>query len=119
MTDAWPLVVFLALFAGAFVTVLGLVFFLGFRTVRKVSEHGSIAGALYDGRVGRVLGELEGAPRGIAKVKLKVVEVECEGPAVGIEIHVNARLGYNLRAVRLSAEEALRVADALEAVARR
>jgi hypothetical protein len=119
MTDAWPLVVLAAMIVGGFLTMVGLMFFLGFRTMRKVSEHGSIAGALYEGRVGRVIGELEGAPRGIAKVTVKVVSVEREVPAVGIEVHVNARLGYHMRAVRLTAAEALRVADALEAAARR
>jgi hypothetical protein len=119
MTDALPGLLLIGLFLLAFLTVAGLVLLVAIKTLGKVGKHGSIAGALYQGRVAQTYGKLEVAPRGIAKVTLGVVGVEGEPPAVGIEVHVNARLGYSMRAVRLTADEALRVADALEAAASR
>jgi hypothetical protein len=118
MQGAWPLLV-VGAFLLAFLAVLVLVAVVGVRTLGKVSRHGGVAGALYDGRVARTFGELDAVPRGIASVRVKVVGIERESPAVGIEIHVNAKLGYSMRAVRLTPEEALRMADALESAARR
>lgn len=88
------------------------------RTVGRMRRYGGVTGALHEGRVGRTYGELDAAPRGIANVRIRVVGVEREVPAVGLEVHTNARVGYAIRAVRLTPEEALRVADALEALAR-
>jgi hypothetical protein len=119
VTDSLPLLLVAGFILLGFVAMSAVILVVMIRTVSRVGRHGGIAGALYDGRVAHTYGELEAAPRGIAKVRLKVVGVEREAPAVGLEIHVNARLGYNMRAVRLTPDEALRVAEALEAVARR
>lgn len=119
MTDAWPGLLVAAAILIGFALVLGLVAFIAIRLLGKVNRHGSVAGALYDGRVGRTHGEIEGAPMGLARMRLKIVDVVHEPPGVGLEIHANAKLAYRMTAVRLTREEALRVADALEAVARR
>lgn len=107
---------------GFFLLFFGVVAVIGvivFSALRKVHRHGGMAGALYDGRVGRTYGEVDAASGAFSKVRLKVVDVEREPPAVGLEILVTARLGFNMRAVRLTPEEALRLADTLEAVAER
>jgi hypothetical protein len=92
------------------------VFFAALHVGRKVGEHGGITGAILGGRVTQTLGEVQAAPRNIASIRLRVLGVEREDGAreAGLEIAVNAKLGYRLTAVRLTPEEARRVADALE-----
>lgn len=115
--DSLPLL-FAAFILVAFVTVALVFGVVLVRTLRRVNRHGSVAGAIYGGRVDHVYGEVEAAPAGIAKVRLKVVGLDAEAPAVGLELHVNARLSYGMRPVRLTPDEALRIAAALEAAAR-
>lgn len=98
---------------GAFALVVGV------RTATGVRRHGGVAGALMDGRVAGTYAELMAAPQGIKRIKLRVVAVERDPPALGLEIHTQTFASFRLRAVRITPHEAMALADSLEQAADR
>lgn len=118
-TNSWASFAFML---GLVLAWLGVLLFIASRVVgdiRQVKRHRSLAGALYDARVAHTYGALQVAPRGMTERSVKVVGLELEHPGVGLEVQERGRLGFRLHAVRLTPDEAVRLAAVLEAEASR
>ena len=112
MGDGWVLLLVAGVIVLAILVVTGGV---GATLTRGLGQLGRAGmSRLLHGGAASVQGEVVAARRGIARMTVKVVRIEGDGPSVGLEIHTNAWLGYGIVPVRLHADDALRVAAALD-----
>jgi hypothetical protein len=100
------------LFLGVFATVIGTLIF-------RVLKHGGFKAAFFGAPLGRTVGEmvLRHRPGGIGSATLRIhalQNTDPSGPKVGVEIVDRTFASWHMRALSLTADEALTLMRSLE-----
>lgn len=85
--------------------------FVGYFIFRIIKYKG-FRGALFGGEITKTFGEIELSKPGMLKTKLRIHRIKADGKNdVGIEVISKSPLSYHVYPVKLSREEATRLAE--------
>lgn len=102
------------LFWLVFVAILGAIAW-------RMLKHGGVRGAMFDSRVERLVGEVEGKKQAMNSFKVRVHRLagSSETGEIGLELVAKSIASYQMAPVTLSREAALQLAEHLRTAAQK